>query len=131
MKNDLACEVYKKIFKNENSKLAYKECMKWLACNVVGKEEISQNISFQILKDHKEKIPTFIVHLYLKVEEEKCREMFCEKCRNMYSSFYQIQKMHCEECKFNTFRKHNKQYLEGMVQIYKKIFEGAEDEKNN
>lgn len=125
-KSNLTYEIQKKIFKNENSKIAYKECMKWLAVNVFGKEEISKNISVQITKDQKAKIPTFTVTLFVNTDEVECKDRFCMKCKNLYASFFQIEKMNCEECKLKAYHKNNKQYMESMIEIYKKIFEGAE-----
>lgn len=131
LKNNLSYKILEKTFKDENSKEAYKQVLKWLAVNVVGKEEISKNTSYQIIKDQKAKIPTFKLILYVNADESECSSNFCMKCKNMYASFFQIEKMHCEECKLNAYHKHNKKYMESIVTVYQKIMEDSGNEKNN
>jgi hypothetical protein len=127
---NLSCKIFQKTFKNKVSKTAYMEAMKWLAKNVYSKDELSENISVKIQKDKKSKIPTFIVTLFMDVDFEGLHSNFCEQCKRVYNSFYQVEKMNCYECKANAEKKTNDKYCKGLISIYKKIFEEIENENN-
>ena len=127
---NLSCKIIQKTFKNKVSKTAYMEATKWLAIHVYGKDELSKNISVKIQKDKKTKIPTFIVTLFMDVDEDELQTKFCDQCKQIYSSFYQVEKMNCSECKIHAKHKMDNKYCKGLVEIYKKIFEEIENENN-
>ena len=127
---NLSCKIIQKTFKNKVSKTAYMEATKWLAIHVYGKEELSKNISVKIQKDKKSKVPTFIVTLFVDASEGELQTRFCDQCKQIYSSFYQVEKLNCYECKVHAKHKMDNEYCKGLVEIYKKIFEEIENENN-
>jgi hypothetical protein len=127
MKTVLSYEIFSKIFKNKISKNAYMDCLKWLAINVYSKEEISKNVSVKIEKQ-KTKIPTFKLTIFVDIDTGNIKGRFCDKCKNIYASFYQVEKMNCLECKVNAYIKNSNSYCSGIVKIYKKIFEELEND---
>ena len=127
MQTNLSYEIFSKTFKNKISKNAYMDCVKWLAINVFSKDEISKNVSVKIEKQ-KTKIPTFKLTLYVDIDQNNIEGRFCEKCKHLYATFYQVEKMNCLECKVNAYIKNSDSYCKGIVKIYKKIFEELDND---
>lgn len=129
MQTNLSYEIFTKTFKNKISKNAYMDCLKWLAINVLSKEEISKNTSFKIEKQ-KTKTPTFKLTLFVDIDTQNIKGQFCGKCKSLYATFYQVEKMNCLECKANAYIKNSDSYCKGIVKMYKKIFEDFENGKD-
>lgn len=127
MQTNLSYEIFSKKFKNEKSKEAYMSCVKWLAVNVFSKEEISKNVSVKIEKE-KSKTPTFKLTVFVNIDKDNIKGRFCEKCKSVYASFYQVEKMNCLECKANAYIKNSDSYCKGIVKMYQKIFEEIEND---
>ena len=127
MQTNLTYEIFSKTFKNKITKEAYMSCMKWLAIHVFSKEEISKNVSIKIEKE-KSKIPTFKIRIFVDIDKENIKRRFCEKCKSVYASFYQVEKMNCLECKANAYIKNSDSYCKGIVKMYQKIFEDIDNE---
>lgn len=127
MQTNLSYEIFSKTFKNKISKNAYMDCVKWLAINVFSKDEISKNVSVKIEKQ-KTKIPTFKLTLYVDIDQNNIEGRFCEKCKHLYATFYQVEKMNCLECKVNAYIKNSDSYCKGIIKIYKKIFEELDND---
>lgn len=128
MQTNLSYEIFSKIFKNKkSSKDAYMDCVKWLAINVFSKEEISKNVSVKIEKE-KSKIPAFRLTLYVDIDQNNIKGRFCDKCKHLYATFYQVEKMNCLECKINAYMKNSDSYCKGIVKMYQKIFEDIDNE---
>jgi len=123
----ISFKVFEKKFKNEVSKEAYLEACKWISQKLVKNSELNDNLNYKI-KKLESKIPTFIVEIYLNVDENNTKEMFCKNCHHLYNTFYQLDKMNCNECKMRAYRKHIEDYSKGLIDFYNKIFE--EDEWN-
>lgn len=128
MQSNLSYEIFSKTFKNKISKDAYMDCVKWLAINVFSKEELSKNVSVKIEKE-KAKTPTFKLTIFIDIDKENIKGRFCEKCKSVYATFYQVEKMNCLECKANAYVKNSDSYCKGVIKFYKKIFEGIEDDE--
>lgn len=129
MKAIYSYKIFSKTFKNKISKKAYLEAAKWLAINVYNNPEVSKNISIKIQKEEKCKIPTFEVSLFVDIRFDKIKGEYCDRCKHIYNTFYQVDKMNCDECKLNGYIKTNEKYAKGIVDFYKKIFEEKEDEE--
>lgn len=127
MQTNLSYEIFSKIFKNKISKEAYMSCMKWLAIHVFSKEEISKNVSIKIEKE-KSKIPTFKIRIFVDIDQKNINGRFCDNCKHLYATFYQVEKMNCLECKVNAYIKNSDSYCKGIVKIYQKIFEDIDNE---
>lgn len=119
-------EIISKEFRNEISKQAYLDACKWLAKNVVGKK-VSQYTSYKIIKKEKEKIPTFEVKIFMNVEAKELNEGFCKHCKMIYSAFYQVDKINCNDCKFNAYKKKMQNSFNTMKDFVTKQIEGDEE----
>lgn len=124
----ISYKIFEKKFKNEVSKKAYLESCKWVAEKIIKNEEIQKNVTYKIEKSDS-KIPTFIISVFLNLDEKKMKESFCKNCQHIYNTFYQVDKMNCNECKMRAYRKNIEDYSDGLIQIYKSMFE--EEEKND
>ena len=115
--------VLEKEFSDEVSKEAYLKACAWLAKNIWGKPDYAKYITIQIKKkekDKKEKTTTFIVSIYVTIDERESKLEYCKKCTQIYSIFFCVDKPKCEECKMNAYRKQ----LYSMVKNLKEYFEG-------
>ena len=127
MEANYSIKILTKTFKNKISKEAYLKATKWLALNVFSKPELSKNISVKIQKEEKSKIPTFTVTLFVDTKYDDMKREYCDRCKHLFNTFYQVDKMNCNECKMNGFVKTNEKYVRNIADFYKKIFE----EENN
>lgn len=128
MQSNYSVKILTKTFKNKISKEAYLKATKWLALNVFSKPELSKNISVKIQKEEKSKIPTFTVTLFVDTKYDDMKRGYCDRCKHLFNTFYQVDKMNCNECKMNGFVKTNEKYVRNIVDFYKKIFEEEDDE---
>ena len=121
----ISFKIFEKKFKNEVSKKAYLECCKWIAEKIIKNKQIRENVTYKIEKSDS-KIPTFIVTVFLNVDEKITKETFCKNCHHLYNTFYQVDKINCGECKMRAYRKSVEDYTNGLIQIYKSMFEEEE-----
>ena len=125
----LSYKVFEKEFKNEVSKKAYLECCKWIGDKILKKKEISENLTYRIIKKSDTKIPTFVISVFLHVDEEKTKKDFCDKCKHLYNTFYQLDRMNCSECRMRAYRQNVEDYTKGLINIYESIFKEEDNEK--
>lgn len=113
-------KVLEKEFSNEVSKQAYLDACIWLAKYVWGNPDYAKYISVQINKKEvkKKENPTFVVSLYVSVDERESKLEYCKKCEQISNLFFCVNKPRCEECKMNAYRKQ----LYGMVKNLKEYF---------
>ena len=127
MKNtELSYKIFEKVFKNKIAKKAYLEAVKWLAINIISKEQFANNLSYKIQKIKNNAVK---ISIFLDIDEKELKDKFCDKCKHVYATFYQVQKMNCDECKMNAYRKINEKYIENMCEFYKKILESGEEDE--
>lgn len=119
--------VFEKSFSDDVSKNAYLKACKWLANNLYNKVELSESLYVQIIKNNEEKSPTFVVKIFAKNSETKCKEDFCKKCRTINTVFYQVEKPNCDNCKANAFHKKMEKEIKTKRDFYKEAF----NEKDN
>lgn len=107
-------------FINKVSKQAYLDACKWLAMNVYSKPDLTKFITVQI---EKEGDKTFIVRLYMTVDEREIKDSYCSKCKQLHTIFYSIDKIDCGKCKMNVYRKQLHDSVKNMVDFWKGEFE--------
>lgn len=107
-------------FMNKVSKQAYLDACKWLALNVYGKPDLSKFITVQIIKEGDN---TFSVKLFMTVDEREIKDSYCQKCQQLHSIFYSIDKPECNKCKMNVYRKELHNNVKNMVDFWKGEFE--------
>lgn len=103
-------KISEKVFSDENSKQAYLKACKWLAKNVYS-TGYSKYINVKITKKEKSKKPTFVVELFVCVNDEEVKESFCSHCKKIQTLFYCIEKPDCKQCKLQGYRKHMQSYI--------------------
>lgn len=97
-------------FTDEISKQAYLKACKWLAKNVFG-TGYSEYINVKITKKKKAKKPTFVVELFVSINEEEVKESYCSHCKKIQTLFYCVEKPDCKECKMQGYKKHLQTYI--------------------
>lgn len=130
-KANMSYKIFEKSFKNKISKKAYLEATKWLAINIFSKEQFAKNLSVKIEKKNEN---TFIISIFLDVDEKELKQRFCLNCQHLHNTFFQVEKVNCDECKMNAYRKTNEKYIEHMCEFYSKILNSGEEdewEENN
>lgn len=117
--------VFKKEFSNKVSKQAYLNACVWLAKNVYGKSDYAERITVKIEKKDvkKTKVPTFVVSLYVTINENELKNDFCQKCQQLHTLFYCVDKVNCEECKMASYRKQLNSYVKNLKEHFEEVFE--------
>lgn len=108
-------------FINKVSKQAYLDACKWLAVNVYSKPDLSKFITVQVEKEGKK---TFIVRLFMTVDEKEISDNHCQKCKHLHTIFYSIEKPDCSKCKMRVYKKCLHDNVKNMVDFWKGEFEG-------
>ena len=113
-------KIFEKSFSDEISKEAYLKACKWLAQNVYSKSS-SEYLTVKVtkVKTTKKQNPTFLVEIFVSIDEKEIKNSVCEKCRLMHSMFYCIDKPRCDECKLTVYKKE----LERQMRNIKNYFE--------
>lgn len=123
--------LYEKSFSDKVSKKAYLKACKWLAQNVYSKVGLTKYITVQIVKEFENKkkktLPTFNVKLFMTINEDEERKSFCQKCQQMHTIFYSIDKPDCKTCKMRAYNDKLYTNVNNLVKNWKGKFE-LEDE---
>lgn len=121
------CEkVFRKEFEHEVSKQAYLSACKWLAVNIYNNAELTSNLVVAIEKQEESELPTFVVTVYVRINEKEQREAHCKKCKMLHTIFYSVNGANCNECKGNAYYKRLDENISGLVGFYKEMFEDKE-----
>lgn len=106
-------KLFDKVFEGKTQKEAYLSCSKWVASNIIAKN----NCRYITYKAEKEGAFAGKVKLtvYITVEEEEIFEHNCEICREASSLFYLSGGRHqCDACRIPSFRKRESDRLESI-----------------
>lgn len=139
-------KILDKDFVGDVSKEVYLEACKWLAKNVYSSPSYSDNISVQIKKSEKEiekkvrekktgRILTkkqtrtvFTVSLYCVRDLNVAIKEHCDNCRHLHNLFFQMNDMHCEECKVTALQKKLEHEVVNLAESLRKSFEEGEQD---
>lgn len=137
MKQLYSEEITRKEFTDEVSKQAYLKACKWLAQNVYCSPSYSEKISVQIMKRENKEVQkikgkkkevivsyTFIVVIFISLNEKEMKEQFCKNCKHLHNVFYSIEKPRCEECKFTAYRKFVQSQIGSLKNDFEEEFNG-------
>jgi hypothetical protein len=91
-------------FKHDISKKAYLEACKWLATEVIDKDDMSE-VLYEIEKIKDTEEPTFKVSLYTSLDNMEFKENFCNRCREIHKSFFVNENTNCDTCKMQAYLK--------------------------
>ena len=123
--------IFTKKFRGENQKDAYLKACKWLAVNVVSKDELNRNVTYNISKFEDEtQLPSVELKIQVVIEESIAKERHCEICKETHKSFFINEQFNCNECKLNSYHKRcenliNEKKLH-IKELLKKSLEGYE-----
>lgn len=121
------CEkAFQKEFEHEVSKQAYLSACRWLAVNIYNNAELAKNLLIAIDKKEQSELPTFVVTVYVRINEEEQREAHCKKCKMLHTIFYSVNGINCNECRARAYYKRLDENISGIVGFYKKMFENKE-----
>ncbi len=119
-------EFFKKEFTGPTMKSAYMKAVKWIATNVISKEEFRDVcVSFEKSK----KSPSITVHLYVVLNETETEENHCRICRESHSSFFMNDVVSCSSCKTKAYQRRLNDSLKGKKSYYKELLNKAIREK--
>ena len=110
-------------FSDKVSKKAYLDACKWLAQNVYSKP-VSEYVTVKITKvepTRKNPKTTFVVELYASINENEVKDNFCNKCKQMHTIFYCIDKPECEKCKAFIYKKNLYDRIKGIKEFCEEI----------
>ncbi|MEG0153615.1 MAG: hypothetical protein RR744_10680 [Cellulosilyticaceae bacterium] len=91
-------EIYKISFSDPVSKRAYLKACKWLAQNVIGKDELSELLYSITKEDVTTQLPTFKITLFASVDEKELREKHCQICMATHSELFKHDNCNCAWC---------------------------------
>lgn len=125
-------KIFEKRFEGDVSKEVYLQACKWLAVNVFSSPSYSDNISVQVKKsviekDKKSKEQqtrtVFTVSLYCVRNLSTTMDEHCKNCKHLHNLFFQMNDLHCEECKVTALRTKLKHDVQGLADSLRKSFE--------
>lgn len=120
-------DMYEISFSDKVSKQAYLKACKWLAINIYSKDELSDYITVQIKKNKERQLPTFTVKLFITVNEYELQRNYCDKCQQMHTLFYSVDKPNCDTCKMHGYRKQLHDNVKNMVEFWKEALNSEND----
>lgn len=121
------CEkAFQKEFEHKVSKQAYLSACRWLAVNIYNNAELAKNLLVAIDKKEQSELPTFVVTVYVRINEKEQREAHCKKCKMLHTIFYSVNGVNCNECRARAYYKRLDENISGIVGFYKEMFEDKE-----
>lgn len=121
-------KVFEKSFTNDVSKKAYLELCRWAAINIFNNKNLSSYVTVKIEKLKKKK-PTFLLTVFLCVDEKEIKENYCKKCKQLHTIFYCVDKPRCEECKLHGYKKTLEDNVKNMKEFIKGVLENDWEEE--
>ena len=120
-------KVYEKEFTDKVSKVAYIDACKWLASHVFKNPKLSDFITVKIVKKENKKSFTFKVILYATIDEKQVKEDFCNKCKQLHTIFFCVDKQNCNECKMFGYKKHLESRVKNVKDFIQEVLEEYEE----
>lgn len=110
---------------------AYMKAVKWVATNVLSKDEL-HNVQVEFEKD--KHFPSVVVHLSAGLNEKEIMDQHCNCCKEMHSSFFINEDMTCNRCSTIAYERRMVQKINIKVDYYKeclKKYTDLEDDNNH
>lgn len=120
-------KVYEKEFTDKVSKTAYLDACKWLASHVYKNPKLSNYITVKIVKEEKKGKFTFKVIIYASIDEKEVKEEFCNKCKQLHTIFFCVEKQNCSECKMFGYKKHLESKVSNVKNFIQEVLEEYEE----
>lgn len=106
----LATKFFETTFEGETSREAYSEVCRWVADNVVKKDEIGETF-WKIEKVKTAGLPTFKLELYATLESKDLKDSLCTRCQEFHKLFYLNQQYNCDACNMVSYLKQAEEKL--------------------
>ena len=119
-------EAFRKEFEDEVSKQAYLNACKWLAVNIYNNVELSKSVVVSIEKVAGRELPTFVVTVYVRMNEKEQREAHCKKCKMLHTIFYSMNGVNCSECRAKAYFKYLDDNIVNVKNFVKEALENKE-----
>ena len=111
-------EFGKKVFEGPTRKEAYLSAAKWVASNVLSKDEL-QNTLVKFEKD--KQFPTITVRLYVTIDDTEIKDEHCKICKETHSSFFINENYNCSRCNSNSYQRR----IDAVVRVKKEYYRGV------
>lgn len=95
-------EVFRKKFENENKKEAYLNACKWLASNIISKQDLG-SFTFEIKEKKVIDGFCFVLILSASVNESELFEGHCTACKTINNNFFHDNEA-CSMCRAKAYR---------------------------
>lgn len=113
-------EFFSKTFEGPTMKAAYMKAAKWIATNVISKEEFRDvNVNFE--KGTDKKFPSITVHLFAVLNETETEENHCRICKESHKSFFMNDRTSCDSCKTKAYQKRLNDMLNGKKLYFREL----------
>ena len=127
---NLSEKIYARKFRGTNTKEAYLKACRWLAINVISKDELNRNITynFQKVDNDPTQLPTIELKIQITIDESIAKERHCEICRETHSSFFINEHYNCNECKLSAYHKRCNHLINQKKLYVKELLERSMEE---
>ena len=109
-----------KEFVGKNMKDAYKKAVKWVATNVISKQQLKGTM-VEYIKSTKS--TTITVKLYIKLDTKDVLQRHWDVCREVNSLFYINQNVNCNQCSVKAYRKRSDDITKTKVVYYRELLD--------
>ena len=110
-----AVKFAKKQFTADNMKAAYMKAVKWVANNVLSKDELQDTL---VKYEKDEQYPTVTVHLFVEIPEKEIRKRHCEICKESHAHFYINEHTNCDWCNCKAYQRRTDDMLKNKRRFY-------------
>lgn len=115
----------KKQFSAENMKAAYMKAVKWVASNIISKDEL-QDVLVKYEKD--KQFPTVTVRLFVSISEKEIRERHCKICKESHAHFYVNEHTNCDWCNTKAFQRRTDEMIKTKKAFYREKLKDESEE---
>lgn len=109
-------KIGQKEFSATTRKEAYLKAIKWVANNIVSKDELSDVLVKYI---RNEQFPTITVELYVSISQTEIRKRHCEICKESHAQFYINEYTNCDWCNAKGFQRRTDEMMKTKRQFYR------------
>jgi len=118
-------KIYQKTFRGDadkSSKENYLVVCKWIAKKLINLK--TEGVSYNIEKVEAENgLPTFILNIFLSLDEKDFRTQRCNACQEFHRLFYINQEYNCNHCKMNGYVKDAKKRIQTKAEYFNKKYD--------
>jgi hypothetical protein len=128
--SDLSKRILTKKFVDKNSKSCYLDVCKWVAQNIISKDDVCKNCSYSVKKKYKSELGLYeyTLDVYANISYSDVKKHHCRICKETHSSFFISEETNCNWCKINALEKRVEEDIKKKQKYIKeKMLEGWKD----